>query len=160
MANLAGFGWHFRRQGDEGGVSRNCAGTGEDGEFQAGVTWPTPRFTDNGNGTVTDNLTGLIWLQDAECFGAKDWQPALDQVTSFNSASTACTNYAAGTHTDWRLPNNKEIQSIFDYGQDPPLPSGHPFIDVDQHYWSSTTLMGDPAQAYSSNHSKGILHPG
>ncbi|MGA9347827.1 MAG: hypothetical protein WBW48_03355 [Anaerolineae bacterium] len=36
--------------------------TGEDGELLKGVTWPSPRFTDNGNGTVTDNLTGLIWL--------------------------------------------------------------------------------------------------
>ena len=34
-----------------------------------GVAWPNPRFTDNGNGTVTDNLTGLIWLKNANCFG-------------------------------------------------------------------------------------------
>ena len=50
---------------DESGVSRPCTGTGEDGEHQKGVAWPNPRFTDNGDGTVTDNLTGLIWLKDA-----------------------------------------------------------------------------------------------
>jgi hypothetical protein len=33
-----------------------------DGEIRAGVAWPTPRFTDNGDGTATDNLTGLTWL--------------------------------------------------------------------------------------------------
>ncbi len=44
-----------------------CAGTGQDGELQRGVTWPTPGFTDNEDGTMTDNLTGLIWLQDANC---------------------------------------------------------------------------------------------
>ena len=38
---------------------------GDDGALQKGVPWPTPRFTDNGNGTVTDNLTHLIWLKNA-----------------------------------------------------------------------------------------------
>ncbi len=40
---------------------------GDDGDFEMGVTWPGPRFTNNGNGTITDNLTGLIWLRDANC---------------------------------------------------------------------------------------------
>ena len=38
--------------------------TGDDGYFEKGVAWPAPRFTDNGDGTVTDNLTGLIWLKN------------------------------------------------------------------------------------------------
>jgi hypothetical protein len=42
---------------------------GDDGDIQAGVPWPVPRFTDNGNGTVRDNLTGLIWLKNASCLG-------------------------------------------------------------------------------------------
>ena len=44
--------------------------TGDDGELEKGVAWPNPRFTDNNNGTVTDNLTGLIWLKHANCFGS------------------------------------------------------------------------------------------
>ena len=43
--------------------------TGDDGDLEKGVPWPSPRFTDNGNGTVTDNLTGLTWLEDANCDG-------------------------------------------------------------------------------------------
>lgn len=39
---------------------------GDDGDIQAGLSLPEPRFTDNGDGTVTDNLTGLIWLKNAE----------------------------------------------------------------------------------------------
>ena len=35
--------------------------TGDDGYYEKGVSWPVPRFVDNGNGTITDNLTGLIW---------------------------------------------------------------------------------------------------
>ena len=45
--------------------------TGDDGDLQRGVAWPDPRFTDNGDGTVTDNLTGLIWLKNANCFGTR-----------------------------------------------------------------------------------------
>ncbi len=45
-----------------------CTGTGQDGAIQAGVAWnDSTRFTNNGNGTITDNLTGLIWLQNANC---------------------------------------------------------------------------------------------
>ena len=44
---------------------------GDDGTLQKGVASPTPRFTDHGNGTVTDNLTGLIWTKDANAFGVK-----------------------------------------------------------------------------------------
>ena len=47
--------------------------TGDDGDLEMGVPWPSPRFTDKGDGTVTDNLTGLIWLKDANCFGGRTW---------------------------------------------------------------------------------------
>ena len=43
--------------------------SGDDGELQRGVIWPSPRFMDWGDGTVTDNLTGLMWLKDCECLG-------------------------------------------------------------------------------------------
>ncbi len=35
--------------------------------FVKGIAWPAPRFTDNMNGTVVDNLTGLVWLKNADC---------------------------------------------------------------------------------------------
>src|SRR5512139_2423823 len=44
-----------------------CVNTGQDGDKRAGAAWPSPRFTDNRDGTVTDNLTRLIWLKDANC---------------------------------------------------------------------------------------------
>ncbi len=52
-----------------GGALVPCAGTSQDGDIQAGATWPMPRFTDNSDGTVTDNLTGLTWLKNANCAG-------------------------------------------------------------------------------------------
>ena len=43
--------------------------TGDDGDLRKGVSWPVPRFVDNLDGTVTDNLTGLMWLQEGNCLG-------------------------------------------------------------------------------------------
>ncbi|MDY6952582.1 MAG: DUF1566 domain-containing protein [Thermodesulfobacteriota bacterium] len=127
---------------DTSGAVIDCEDTGQDGAYQKGVGWPHPRFTDNGDGTVTDNLTGLIWLKDASCFGNDSWADAL----------TVCNNLEAGycgladgsVPGDWRLPNVKELQSLIDYGAyDPALPSGHPFTDLQSGaYWSSTSYVG------------------
>ena len=63
---------------DSSGTEINCAGTGQDGEFQVGVDWPDPRFTVNGD-CVTDNLTGLMWAKNGNLpNGFKSWQGALD----------------------------------------------------------------------------------
>jgi Protein of unknown function (DUF1566) len=143
---------------DDTGLSRSCVGTGEDGEYQAGLALPTPRFTDNGDGTVTDNLTGLVWLQDADCpSGAMGWQAALDWVASLNSSAVTCTNYAAMTYTDWRLPNIREVLSLVDFGAiNPALPSGHPFVNVQSaFYWSSSSALNNLANAWTLNFSTG-----
>ena len=107
--------------------------TGDDGDLQKGVAWPDPRFTDNENGTVTDNLTGLMWAKDAKADGSKTWEDAL----------TYCNELSLGEYDDWRFPNVKELQSLIDYGNsDPALPSGHPFSGVESYaYWSSTTVV-------------------
>jgi hypothetical protein len=95
--------------------------------LRVGVAWPSPRFTDNGDGTVTDNQTGFQWLKDANCIktkypsynndgkagdGAVTWQHALDFVKGINAGTYA--KCGAG-HKDWRLPNIKELESLIDY---------------------------------------------
>ena len=113
--------------------------TGDEGALERGVPWPNPRFTDNGDGTATDNLTGLIWLQDANCFGQRVWPNALADC---NFLSNGQCGLADGSNAgDWRLPQIKELQSLIDFTHNsPPLPSGHPFTDVQSiSYWSSTT---------------------
>lgn len=62
---------------------------GDDGALQAGVPWPNPRFTDNTNGTITDNLTGLVWLKNANSFGTQGWSTAI--ASANNLASGACS---------------------------------------------------------------------
>ncbi|MDL1976142.1 MAG: DUF1566 domain-containing protein [Deltaproteobacteria bacterium] len=116
--------------------------TGDDGDLSKGVTWPNPRFTDNNDGTVTDNLTGLVWLKDANRFGSTNWADAL---IACNALAADGTNLTDGSSAgDWRLPNIKELQSLIDYGSiSPCLPDGYPFEEVQSNvYWSSTTYAG------------------
>src|SRR5262245_48320853 len=132
---------------------------GDDGALQKGVAWPTPRFTDNNNGTITDNLTGLIWLKNANCPGTnRDWFTALEDVAQLNLNGTMNGNNCgdtsnAGSHqTDWRLPNIREIHSLMDYSRtgSPGLPLGNPFLNLGSgNYWSSTTNAGQSLQAWS-----------
>jgi hypothetical protein len=116
---------------------------GDDGDIEQGVVWPNTRFSFQDNGTVADNLTGLIWTKDANAPGpsacspetSKAWQSALDYVACLNT-----NNYLG--YNDWRLPNRKELRSLLDYSNhDPALSSGHPFTSVQtsQYYWSSST---------------------
>jgi hypothetical protein len=145
---------------DESGVPIACAGTGQDGEYEKGVS-VAPRFMDNADGTVTDNLTGLIWLQDADCFGQQDWITALSNANTLASASDSCTPDLTDSSVagDWRLPNIKELQSLLDYGEsEPALPAGHPFAGVQlDYYWSSTTAAGIPDNAWGALLNIGVV---
>ncbi|QOX80502.1 DUF1566 domain-containing protein [Trichlorobacter lovleyi] len=119
---------------------------GDDGDLQAGVAWPTPRFVENGDGTVTDKLTGLIWLQYANCFGNMDWYNAL--TTANTLASGACGLSDGSTAGQWRLPNVKELESLVDFQQQaPPVPVDSPFLfsNLQAVYWSSTVYQVYPA---------------
>ena len=116
-----------------------CAGTGQDGDHRAGVS-VGQRFTDNGDGTVKDNLTGLVWLKDANCFGLQGWTDALSDANGLANGSCGLTDGSVAG--DWRLSNVKELQSLIDFGEVfPALPPGHPFsgVGVQSVYWSSTT---------------------
>jgi uncharacterized protein DUF1566 len=130
---------------------------GDDGNLTMGVVWPDPRFTDNLDGTVTDNLTGLIWLKNANRFGQKSWSDALNDC---NTLAADGTNLADGSVAgDWRLPNVKELQSLIHYGVCwPALPNtagtgkwteGDPFSGVESHaYWSSSTYANNTDTAW------------
>lgn len=127
--------------------------TGDDGTYQDGVAWPSPRFTDNSNGTVTDNLTGLIWLKNANCTetvgeiakgsGYLTWYNAI--TWSNGLASGACGLSDGSTAGQWRLPSIRELKSLVDRSRfNPVLPAGHPFSAVQTTvYWSSTSFVND-----------------
>ena len=78
---------------DTDGNLIDCAGSGQDGEQQAGTAAPAPRFSDNGNGTVSDTLTGLVWLKNANCAGInpKPWAFALGSANNLSSGMCGLT---------------------------------------------------------------------
>ena len=125
--------------------------TGDDGSLQKGVAAPTPRFTDNGNGAVTDRLTGLVWLKDGIC--VKFWgsdsatvnpRPWAQAVQSANLLAAGSCGLNDGSKAgDWRLPNRKELDTLIDLGRsNPALPEGWPLGDsvLGVFYWTSTTV--------------------
>lgn len=134
---------------DTAGTVISCSGTGQDGDIRAGIAWPVPRFTDNGNGTVTDNLTGLIWLKNANCTttvggiyrtsGNLTWENAFTWINALRSGYCGLTD--ASVAGQWRLPNLNELESLIDEQTFfPSLPIGHPFASVQtSYYWSSSS---------------------
>lgn len=118
-------------------------GKGDDGELQMGIEWDAAtRFTDNGDGTVLDNLTGLIWLQDHSCLAKNTWAGAFKVTLTLEHGDCGLDDGSA--NYDWRLPNVREMQSLIDYGEkDPALPIGHPFPppSAPPLYWTSTSSL-------------------
>ncbi len=103
------------------------------------------QFKDNRDGTITDEATGLTWMQ-ADSEQGMDWPAALEYAESLEFAG----------HNDWRLPNAKELQSIIDYTRSPDTTDSaaiNPIFDATEikneggkkdfaHYWTSSTHVG------------------
>jgi hypothetical protein len=115
---------------------------------------PKPRFIDNKNGTVTDSLTGLIWLKNTKCFRMIDWESAKRAAKSLkdgdcgpDQALILSDGSSAG---DWRLPTMNELCTLIDYSKrNPALPPGQPFSDFSPgYYWSATVLHYHPRMAW------------
>jgi hypothetical protein len=111
-----------------------------------GVQWPGPRFKDNNDGTITDQLTGLMWTKNADIVhGPQAWQEVLHSISNMNKEK--------GTHgyTDWRLPNINELKSLVNNGQgnNAVWLMNQGIRDVKNlFYWSSTTYAKETAHAW------------
>lgn len=134
-----------------------CEGTGQDGDYQAGETPPTPRFVDNGDATVTDKATGLTWLKHPKCMPQLTWYEALEAANNLYDGQCNLTD--GSNPGDWRLPNAKELQSLSSFtdtlepGSDITQP---PFVyefgvacgPADVWNWSSTARRNQPSSVY------------
>ncbi len=93
-----------------------------------------PDFVDNGDGTVTDRVTDLIWLKETD--GKKRaWEPSIQY----------CENLVFAGHSDWKLPHNKELSSLVDLRKQKPAIDTDFFPDTDYkaYYWSRTPETRD-----------------
>ncbi len=108
-------------------------------------------FTDNGDGTITDKATHLMWMQTDNGAGLR-WEDALRYADT--------TTYAG--HSDWRLPSVKELQSIVDYQRSPGI-TGSPAIDPLFHCTAITNEAGQADYPYywsGTTHANWTLMPG
>jgi len=95
---------------------------------------PQPRFVENGDGTVTDNATSLMWQKEDDNI-TRDWESALGYCETLVMP--------AGGHTDWRLPSIKELRSIVDCARSDPAINTKVFPGTKPtYYWSSSTRAG------------------
>ena len=121
---------------DNSGVI-NCPSEGEAFYGQdAQYNGTAASYTDNGDGTVTDNVTGLVWRQDTDTDGDGDMDAA-DKLSA-TSAGQYCENLSYAGYDDWTLPTIKQLYSLMDFsGMDPSGYEGSdtsglvPFIDTD-----------------------------
>ncbi len=126
---------------------------GQDAQYNGA----TPALTDNGDGTITDQVTGLMWQQTPPAFNGS-WLGALDYCASLELAG----------HDDWRAPTLKELFSISDFSRGWPYLNtdyfdlADPVVSKDEQYWSSNnylvgTTHGGQASAFGVNHGTGHI---
>jgi hypothetical protein len=130
-----------------------------DGCLQKGVKAPVPRFTDNNDGTVNDNLTRLVWMKNMGCWEQQNLYGAL--ALCDNLAEGECGVMDGSVKGDWRLPNRNELMSLIDIGttNGMVISDGNPFknycggppepgFPCGDRYWSSSSAtynFGEPA---------------
>ena len=135
----------------------------DDGWYEAGSP-ASPRFVDNGDGTISDRATGLMWVKNPATVSGVGFDfssgyvwfsvgtfPALDAITAMNTAG-----YLG--HSDWRLPNVKELHSILDYGASGPSIDPVFSVAVELYYWSSTTRNGGSSDAWAVDFYDGYVN--
>jgi len=102
-------------------------------------------FVDNGNGTISDKGTGLVW-QKSDDGKTRNWEQALSY----------CENLTAAGRDDWRLPSAKELQSIVDYSRSPSATNSAAIdpifgiMEMESYFWSATTHLDGPKPSHAA----------
>jgi hypothetical protein len=110
-------------------------------DIEAGAGQPQS-YTDNGDGTVTDNVTRLMWERSTG-YG------------TFVQAQSYCTNLTLAGHCDWRVPSYVELHSIADYGSSPAVNGTYFPGTASTNFWASTPAAGMPGVGWRINFAQG-----
>ncbi|MDB5258849.1 MAG: hypothetical protein JWO73_57 [Candidatus Taylorbacteria bacterium] len=138
---------------DTSGVLVSCAGTGLDGEFQKGIA---ASYSDNGDGTITDNLTGLIWQKCSAGLSGTDCSAGDSTFMTSAAAVAVCESLALTGQADWRLPNIRELLSIMDYSVSNPSTNSTYFPNTMLGaYWSSSAYANHPTYSWLAYFDRG-----
>jgi len=129
---------------------RRAANSGDDGDLELGAA---RSYTDNLDGTITDNTTGLMWEKLTNDSSIHDQDNTYTWANAFAVKIAALNSANFAGHNDWRLPNVNELQTLADYGRfnpaiDPAFNNGLDSLTRSSVYWSSTTSAGSPGLAW------------
>ncbi|MFT6711626.1 MAG: hypothetical protein ACJATO_002011 [Arenicella sp.] len=116
-------------------------------------TAPNSRFTNNGDGTVTDMQTGLMWARCLQGFqGVACTSPSSPNTNTFAWAAALALDSATSdtdNRTDWRLPNIKELQSLVERSCDTPAINDSVFPNTNSaNCWSASPDAGSTDNAW------------
>ncbi len=121
----------------------NCAGTGQDGDYSIHPM----SLTDNGNSTITDNVTGLLWQKCSYGLSGVNCALGAAITSDWAAASAACASLDLDG-TGWRLPADFELVNIADYGRYGPAINVNAFPNTSAYYyWTANTYSNDDLQA-------------
>ena len=107
---------------------------GQDAEYATGCG---PSYTDNGDGTVTDECTGLMWQQEDD-----------DTTRTWADALLYCENFELAGYSDWRLPNRRELESLVDVQNGLSINTEYFPNSNSGAHWSSSSVVVDPDRAW------------
>lgn len=142
----------------------------QDGIARAGFV---ASYRDNGDGTITDLITGLTWekLSDDGTIHGRDGAYTFDEALTIKLAALNAGGGFAG-HTDWRLPNRRELESLVDSGRtesaigaafDDNCSSGCSVLEcscaLPEAYWTSTAYQPDGSRRWVVDFLRGFVVP-
>lgn len=111
--------------------------------------WENSRYIDNGDDTITDKRTLLMWKQCTEGVTTESGEhcnSGTDAITyQWSGALTHAENHSFGGYNDWRLPNVKELQSLVAYNRTEPTINGYIFPETSLGYYWTGTIIGQPS---------------
>ena len=130
---------------DTGQTEHYTATYGEDADYLINP----PSFTDNGNGTITDNITGLMW------------QKTDGGEMTYENAAVYCENLVLGGCSDWRMPTSHELFGILNHQQlNPALDTLYFTRTSAEYWWSCDKQIDNPMNIWVTNAGGGIgAHP-
>jgi len=122
--------------------------------------WPLPPevdpsdYKDNGDATITDNVTGLMWQADSS-----------STHMTWEAARQYCPMATTGKHSDWRLPTRIELLSLVNYAKQSGGPAIAYIFNTRSGHWSSSSYAGSSslawyvsfAEGYSSSYDKTFM---
>lgn len=130
---------------------KNSVYAHDDGHYQNGYPKRGARFVDNGDGTITDRATGLMWIHDVGALGGVFGSAGNPSMGTYDTFDAAVAALSFAGHSDWRIPNVKEFVCLMDFGVVEPMidHTFFPHAQAESHWTSTPTVVEGTSELYT-----------